>query len=360
MRRVVGLFFAVIFMLLVPTLVPAEGLLGLGIPWGSSWGQASGCDGGCCGTGAYYGAWGKCCPAVYVGYEIQQGRIRRPVNVSLDLTTAGNIPIVGDGTGAASLSQQLSTDFSDPGGLWLGVSNYCQLSDRVGILASGWYLFPSSGDAQENYSTGLQLLLPTEDPTYGNARTWSTTRSWGWIDGALVFGSPCGLNLIAGFRWDSYSIKLNNPSPVNPLALLPTGTSSDEADLTLNSYIPLIGTQCCWGGPCCGLLVRVVGFPWVPGNLRYGETVNEGLGTRLEANVNYNRGYFLEIFSEYSKTCPGFGCVGIFARWNELYCRSDVNPDTQGPTSLRIALVTPIRTSWTIGGRVALNFDVPF
>src|SRR5208283_6030910 len=106
MRRVVGLFFAVIFMLLVPTLVPAEGLLGLGIPWGSSWGQASGCDGGCCGTGAYYGAWGKCCPAVYVGYEIRQGRIRRPVNVSLDLTTAGNIPIAGDGTGAAAgLSQ---------------------------------------------------------------------------------------------------------------------------------------------------------------------------------------------------------------------------------------------------------------
>jgi hypothetical protein len=104
----------------------------------------------------------------------------------------------------------------------------------------------------------------------------------------------------------------------------------------------------------------VVGFPWVPGNLRYGETANDVFGSRLQANGNYNRGYFLEIFSEYSKTCPGFGCVGIFARWNQLYCRSDVNPDTQGPTTLRIVTVGPIRTSWTIGGRVALNFSMPF
>ncbi len=355
MKRVVGLFFAVIFMLLVPALVPAEGLFGLGIPWGSSWGQASGCDGGCCSPGAYYGAWGKCCPAVYIGYEIQQGSNRKPVNVGLDLRNTANALF----TPGLVLNQQLNTDFSDPGGLWLGVSDYCQLSDRVGIMASGWYLFPSSGDAQETYSTDLQFLLT--DPTAGNARTWSTTRSWGWIDGALVLGSPCGLNLIAGFRWDSYSIKLKDPSPVTPLNFLPRGTSSDEGDLTLNSYIPFIGTQCCWGGPCCGLLFRVVGFPWVPGNLRYGETGFQGAGTRLQANGNYDRACFLEVFSEYSKTCPGFGCLGIFARWNYLDVKGSTSPEILGPAPLILTdTFGPIRTSWTIGGRVALNFDVPF
>ena len=131
------------------------------------------------------------------------------------------------------------------------------------------------------------------------------------------------------------------------------GTPSDEGDLTLNSYIPLIGTQACWGGPCCGLLVRIVGFPWVPGNLRYGETGLFSTGTRLQANGNYNSAHFLEVFTEYSRACPGFGCLGIFARWNYLDCRSNTNQQFLGG-------ITPIRTSWTIGGRVAINFDMPF
>ncbi len=256
-------------------------------------------------------------------------------------------------------------DFNAQSDRLLGVSNYCQLSDRVGIMASGWYLFPSSGDAQETYGPGLQAFQPAPGgPTLtlvsGNVRTWSITRSWGWLDGALVLGSPCGMNLIAGFRWDSYSIKLKDPSPFGPTGFLlagatfPGGTLSDEAELTMNSYIPLIGTQCCWGGPCCGLLVRVVGFPWVPGNLRYGETVNEGVSARLQADGNYDRGYFMEVFSEYSRSCAGFGCLGIFARWNYLHVRSLGSADVLGTTTF------PNRTSWTIGGRLTLNFGMPF
>jgi hypothetical protein len=334
MRRVAGLYLAVVFVLLIPTLAMAD-LFGLGMPWGS-WGQTSSGCGGCCDPGAYYGAWGKCCPAVYVGYEIQQGRSRKPLSSGLDFT--GNALLSQD------LFQQVNTHFSDPGGLWLGVSNYCQCSDRVGIMVSGWYLFPSGGDAKEAY------LLQPDDDTTRIARTWSTTRSWGWIDGAFVLGSPCVLNLIAGFRWDSFRINLKNPS-TGPN--FPFGTASDEADLTLNSYIPLIGTQCCYGGPCCGLLFRIVGFPWVMGNLTYGETGLIGRDTRFQADGNYNSARFLEVFSEYSRTCPGFGCLGIFARWNYLDCRSDTNQQFSGALG-------PIRTSWTIGGRVALNFDTPF
>jgi len=333
MRRVAALFLTVVFVLLIPTLAPAD-LLGLGT-WGSSWGQASGGSGSCCDPGVYYGAWGKCCSAFYVGYEIQQGRNRKPLSSGLDVSS--DQPLSG-------IYQQINTHFSDPGGLWLGVSNYCQCSDRVGILLSGWYLFPSGGDAKEEYIGTVDLGIPRA------ARIWSTSKSWGWIDGALVLGDPCCMNLIAGFRWDSFSINLKNPSN-GPNFIY--GTPSDEGDLTLNSYIPLIGTQCCYGGPCCGLLVRIVGFPWVPGNLRYGETGLFSTGTRLQANGNYNSAHFLEVFSEYSRTCPGFGCLGIFARWNYLDCRSDTNQQFSGALG-------PIRTSWTIGGRVALNFDTPF
>ena len=332
MRRVSFLTLAVIMLLLAPAFVSASGLFGIGLPWTSNLGGVLSGPSGCCDPGL------KCCPSVYVGYEIGQSRDRKPFNFGSDFSAAP------DGT------YQLNTNFSEPGGLWLGVSNYCPLADRIGIMASGWYLFPSGGDAEETYGVGLQA-----NGNGGGNRIWSTSRSWGWIDGAMVLGSQCGLNVIAGFRWDSYSVRLRNPTSANP-PLLPRGTASDEADLTLNSYIPLIGTQDRCGGPCCGLLVRVVGFPWVPGNLRYGETGFLGAGSRLQINGNYDRAYFLEVFSEYSRNCGSLGCFGIFARWNYLDVRSHTNPEIVNPSIIIVDLNEEPRTSWTVGGKFTLNF----
>ena len=336
MRRVVGLSLAVILLLLAPAFVSAQSLLGIGLPWAPSLGGALSGPASCCDPGGL-----KCCPVLYLGYEINQSRGRNPLSLGQDF--AGSI------NSSEDVTRQRNIAFSDPGGLWLGISNYCQCSDRVGIMASGWYLFPSSGDAEETYTVSVGSLR-------GDFKIWNSTRSWGWIDGALVLGDPCGLNLIAGFRWDSYSVRLTDPRLFTGRGILLL-SSSGEADLTLNSYIPLIGTQSCCGGPCCGLLVRVVGFPWVPGNLRFGETGI--LGRRLQANGNYDRARFLEVFSEYSRTCPGFGCLGIFARWNYLDVKSATNAEFPGTISL-VDSVTPIRTSWTIGGRIALDFNLPF
>jgi hypothetical protein len=281
---------------------------------------------------------------VYVGYEIARSKRQKPFNLSADFE---NIP---DGT------NQISTNFSEPGGVWLGVSKFCQLADKVSVMASGWYLFPNSGDAEEIY-TGLP-----QTPT-GN-RTWSTNRSWGWMDGALLLGSPCGINLIGGFRWDSYHVKLRDPGLATP-GTLARGTQFDEASLTLSSYIPFVGTQYCCGGPCCGLLLRVIGFPWVPGDIRYAETGFLGAGTRLELNGNYDRGSFLEVFGEYSRQLGSLGCIGIFGRWNYLDVRAHTNPRIDGfnpppPLPPPIDIIPPIRSSWTVGGRLALNFDLPF
>ncbi len=334
MRRVVGLSLIVILLLLAPALVSAQSLFGIGLPWVPSLNGGllgpKGC--GACGEPGLL-----CCPSVYVGYEIRQSRDRKPLNFGLDFDPA----ILG--------TFRLNTDFSDPGGLWLGISEYCQIADRVGVMASGWYLFPTAGDALETYGPEL------DDIAFD--RVWTTNRSWGWIDGALVLGSPCGCNLIAGFRWDSYSVRLRNPRSANP-PLLARGTPLDEADLTMNSYIPFFGVQYCCGGPCCGLLVRVVGFPWVPGRLRYGETGFLGEGTRLEAEGNYDRGRFLEVFSEYSRNCGSLGCFGIFARWNYLDVTSHTNPRVLNIQVNDAGL--PIRSSWTVGGKFSLNFNMPF
>ena len=131
----------------------------------------------------------------------------KPFNFGSDFSAAP------DGT------YQLNTNFSEPGGLWLGVSNYCPLADRIGIMASGWYLFPSGGDAEETYGVGLQA----NGNGGGNGSRVQADRGGGLTE-RWFLGSQCGLEaFIAGFRWDSYSVRLRNPTSANP-PLLPRGT----------------------------------------------------------------------------------------------------------------------------------------
>ncbi len=332
MRRVVILSFAAVLLLCVPTLAPAAGLFGMGMP-GLGGFSGSSCSGG---PGV------ACCPAVYFGYNIEQNRSRTPA--TFGLTNRGDF--------AEPLGQnELRVTPSDPSGFWLGVSQYCQLGERLGIMASGWYLFPTTGNASELYDPiGAPL-----DP-----RLWSANKSEGWIDGALLLGSTCGLNLIGGFRWDSLNIQLRNPVTLDAF-VVQRGSLADEANLTANWYIPFLGTQACCGGPCCGLLVRVIGTPWVPGTVRYGETGFAGAGTRLDVSANFNRAAFIEVFAEASTNAGGLGCFGIFGRFNYIDGTATTSPTLVGtgiPYSTFDLVVR--RSSWTIGGKVALNFDLPF
>ncbi len=344
MRRVVGLSFAAILLLCVPTLAPAAGLFGLGTLGGSSWGQASSGCGGYCEPGVY-GAWGKCCPAVYVGYNVEQRASRTPATFGL----------ANRGDFAQPLGRnQFTTTPSDPGGLWLGVSQYCQLGERLGIMASGWYLFPTTGDAPEYYDPiDIGQRLPT---FVGDPRVWTANKSEGWIDGALLLGT-CGMNLIGGFRWDSYNIQLKSPVAPSFSLVAPRGTAADEANLTVNWYIPFLGTQACYGGPCCGVLVRVIGFPWVPGTVRYDETGFFAPGTRLDTAANFDRAAFFEVWAEGSTNFGGLGCLGIFGRYNYIDGRVSTTPTLIGagiPLSTYDFEIR--RSSWTLGGKITFNF----
>ncbi len=335
MRRVASLAFAFVLVLLVPAFVCAQSLAGLGLPFSTSFSGTSCSPAGC---GEAGGA--TCCPSFYVGYEIARNKDRRPFHIDIDFANAP-----GGITG-------FDTKVSEPGGLWLGASKFCYFSDKGGVMVSGWYLFPTDGDAGETYGPTTAI---------GGNRLWSTNRSWGWLDGAFVLGSPCGINLIGGFRWDVYNVRFRDPQPVTGAALA-RGTLADEADLQLNSYIPFVGSQICYGGPCCGLLFRAIGFPWVPGSLRYGESGVLGAGTRLQVEGNYDRGYFLEFFSEYSMSLGNFGCMGIFGRWNYLEVRTHSDPKVRGLTAPPVIedVIGPIRESWTVGGKVSVNFSLPF
>ena len=232
-------------------------------------------------------------------------------------------------------------------GLSLGVSSTACLSDRVSFIASGWYLVPSKSDSRE------QILIGAL-----SERTWDVTPQWWYVEGLFAFGQPCGgITLLAGLRYDNYTVKFKNPAN-NTLPSLP----SDESDATSEGWIPLVGTQYAVKGGAQSLVVRAVGIPTLLGSVKYRETI-AGI-QRADISGNYNGGGFLELFAEYTKNFCG-GSLGLFGRWNTTEGRANPNFDVG-----QVAVTAPIpgekfkltvhRNTWTVGGVATFEFDMPY
>jgi hypothetical protein len=337
MTRAAGLLLAIL-LLSLPAFAPAMGLFGTGATSFSS------VLGGPYGSMSYDSGGPLYCPQFYVGYNIAQGTDRNPTVFD---ATSRQFAFFVPGF------NQFTINIREPSGVWLGVSNYCKVGPKLGFLASGWYLFPTTGEALQTFTFGG--FFP---PQVGS---WTANKSMGWIDGAVILGSQCGLNLITGFRWDKYNLQLKNNVSIS-LGFPPGTNLPDEANLTMNHYMPFLGTQYCCGDPCSGLLVRVIGFPWAPGDGAFGQTSNNS-ADRFLATWTPDRAWFIEVFSEYSRKCDGFGCIGVFARFNYLSSKGTATPSflpTVPSAFLPDYDFRLTRQSWTIGGKVELNFSVSF
>lgn len=322
MKRFAILAFVAMGLALAPVAVNAQGLFS-GLPGLPSFGGYLGGPSGCgekLGPGSNLEA--------YVGWmEDREG-----TTISADTTGIS----IG---GVNSVRHHFANR-----GLWLGLADTISLSDRVSFLASGWYLVPSSSTSREVYNAGLIV----------QERTWDTDARWWYVDGLLAFGCAGGLNALAGLRYDYYTVRFKNPFNATFVTSLP----SDTADATSEGWIPLFGLQYAQSSSMGSLVVRAVGVPTLLGTVKYNQTVG-GTPARVEARGNYNNGYFLEIFAEYSKSF-GPGSVGVFGRWNGTkgYANADFAiPPLAGTDTFRL---TVQRNTWTVGGSFSLNFTLPY
>ncbi len=101
----------------------------------------------------------------------------------------------------------------------------------------------------------------------------------------------------------------------------------------------------------------------MPGNVRYGETGFAGPTTRLEGNWTFDRSRFIEVFAEASRKCGGLGCIGVFGRFNYLDGKGGRVAKSAHPGTTVFSLptydFTINRSSWTIGGKISLDFALP-
>jgi hypothetical protein len=319
MKRVAVLFIA-LSLIMGLSAVNAEAFLGAGLPapFTGFFGNGSSSCGPVCDP-----------PALAAGTSLYVGWMEDTNGARINITANNPANILA---GVAEINHRYPLK-----GLWLGLTQTVPFSEYCSLVASGWYLIPANERAHEDYRGQTALPAAGSD--------WGTKTQWWFVDALLAFGSGNG-QLLAGARYDEFTTKFDDRSLG---FFLPT----DTANVITYNVIPLVGLQYATSN----LAFRIVGIPALVGTLKYRENV---AGNSLEATSNWRGGYFLECFAEYGWKIGSTTDFGVFGRYNLAQGKSQLDL-SQLPAGLSADYnVTVHRSSWTLGGKMSLNFSIPY
>ncbi|MFC1834038.1 hypothetical protein ACFL2Q_04805 [Thermodesulfobacteriota bacterium] len=232
-------------------------------------------------------------------------------------------------------------DYTHPlGGLWLEMTTAAYLRKDFGLVLGAATLLPQSksGNQLEGDDSGFNVVDPQlwQIEAYGDYA----------ISGAL--------GLIGGFRWLQYQ---------NQIRIGDTATGAHYAfNVKANAYIPVAGLQLRYPG----ITVRVVGFPWVPAQLK---TSNEEGDYSVFSPIYASyyepeRSFFFELAADYHLNITpdmSFGVFGKFSSYQGKFTGKDKRQQMVAPftTSSDPVVISSIIQYWTFGGSFSLNFDSP-
>jgi len=242
----------------------------------------------------------------------------------------------GDVLGITSLRNDFTLQ-----GVWLELATPFALSQNAGLFFSVAHLFPVQNTALESYQ---QL-------TGAGKREWNTDIQWWETDAALTYRVCQAAIGLAGFRWSSFLVNFNQAtSQVN------FSTSPDQAQLSVNAYIPFLGLalQC---DPNCNNSFKAafIGFPVLPSDVEFQETLNPTgtVSTRISGATNYKSGYFYEALLEAS-TRLGTCSLGALVRFDAIH--TDRTRDFTVNGVSRSADIQFDRRNWIFGGKIGFIF----
>ena len=222
-------------------------------------------------------------------------------------------------------------------------------NDRVTLIARGTWLLPWNGESFENYK------FADEEGDFGYLeRKWTARTQWWTAEGTAAYGVNSASAVVAGVRYDSFMTNFKDPSNTN---IPDFGTPNDEADLQVSLWIPYAGIVVHQGSAKFG----VIGSPWLPGNVRYRQTLNFDTD-RLSGSGAFSNGYFVEVWGEFSVNLTG-ATAGLFAKYTYVHGRAVASVDDifQTPPNANDTVdITFDRPNWIFGAQAALSFNSPF
>lgn len=255
------------------------------------------------------------------------------------------------GAGIGGVGARLH-DYQPTSALYLASELPIDLGRMGKALISGSVTLPATRPLYEN-----DFLFPS-GPAFGGS-SWSADTIWFTVQG--LYGYPMsGLSFLAGFRWDHWQTSLKGRSDISPGFAV--ASPNDTGALTLNGFIPLIGTMASYGGATVG----VIGFPLYPGDFEY-EEVRNLVGPRYDSGrAKLEKGYFLEVFGEYGvpmgggSSFPAAGTLAVFGKIHWVEAKQGNFTFTRATSGATDEFNFWFgRTLLVVGAKANLDFNIP-
>jgi hypothetical protein len=238
-------------------------------------------------------------------------------------------------------------------GVRVGGSVPVRLLDRFDLRAYGSYLFPQNREADQEITW---LIFPT------GFRQWRHTRSDSYVlGGELLMPSAGGTALVGGFRWESLTTTFKDPDPTYRLTV-----DTMQSQVTVTAYEPYVGFRLQQSAGPGTMTAGLVGLPFLLATIQHFNTCNNA-GDPLAhvGSAKVTRGYFVEASAEYRLgLVHGFEATG-FVAW-DLYhgeCPMFLERIDSGLGNSTTGAVVDFsydRSSFTVGGKVDLSWNLPF
>ncbi len=259
-------------------------------------------------------------PSVYVGYLYKDHGAGTKIHFE-------------DGNLLAGISS-MRNDFTLQG-VWLELAAPIALSQNAGLFFSVAHLFPVQATALESYSE----LVVSQD--------WNTDIQWWEMDTGLAYRLCPTVTGLAGFRWSSFLVDFGQATNQQNFS-----TSPDQAQLSVNAYIPFLGLALEHHPDCnSSFKAAFLGFPVLPSDVEFQETLAEA--TRFSGATNYKSGYFYEALVEAS-TRMGAWSLGALVRFDAIHTNRNLDFTSNG-SSLTAAIQFD-RRNWIFGGKIGYVF----
>jgi hypothetical protein len=257
-------------------------------------------------------------------------------------------------------------------GWWFGIEEKVNVTDACGIVIDAWLLLPQNRrgieyertqrtffeviDIPEEEGPDTIIVIPHTQIVPGS-RSWTTRDDWWFLDGTFSWGRSNTFQIIGGGRYEHFSTRFKKPDEV--IAIPSVGT--DTIDITVNSFLPIIGVQSGLNGTENSFSLKLIGFPMVYGNATHFETGEAGTATRIESKGTFRRAYWWEILGQCSRNLFPGANVGAFVRWNVIHGSANFHSELQpNHISAEDDQGTFDRNTITLGGNFSLSFTSPF